>query len=134
MGMLRAGCVLLLLGLAGCLSPEVPEVVTGEWGGAHLGLVVTDAGANLEYDCAEGRISGAVRPDRSGRFSAIGLHIPGHGGPIRFGEILETRPARYDGTVRGDKMTLTVTLTDTNEVLGTFTLTQGASPHVIKCL
>lgn len=126
--------MLLFLGLVGCAGPEIPAVVTGEWGGVHLGLVVTAAGADLEYDCAEGRINGAVRPDASGRFSAVGVHIPGHGGPIRFGEILETRPARYDGTVRGDKMTITVTLTDTNEVLGTFTLIQGASPHVIKCL
>lgn len=132
--MLRPSSVLLLLGLAGCLSPEIPDVVTGEWGGVHLGLVASDAGADLEYDCASGRISGAVRPDRNGRFSAAGMHFPGHGGPIRIDEVPETRPARYDGTVRGDKMTLTVTLTDTNEVLGTFTLVHGASPHVFKCL
>jgi hypothetical protein len=134
MGMLRAGNVFLLLGLAGCLGPEVPDVVTGEWGGVHLGLVVTDAGADLEYDCAEGRITGPLRPDEGGRFSAAGTHFPGHGGPIRIDEIRESRPARYDGTVRGDRMTLTVTLTDSNDVLGTFILIHGASPHVFKCL
>jgi hypothetical protein len=131
---MRASAVLLLLGLAGCVGPETPEVVTGEWGGVHLGLVASDSGADLEYDCASGHIAGQLRPDGSGRFSAAGSHFPGHGGPIREDEVRETRPARYEGTVRGDKMTLTVTLTDTNEVLGTFTLIQGASPHVIKCL
>lgn len=130
----RASGVLLLLGLAGCVGPEIPTVLTGEWGGVHLGLVATGAGAELEYDCASGRIGVAVRPDGSGRFSVAGSHFPGHGGPIRFGEILVERPARFDGNVRGDTMTLTVTLTDTNEALGTFTLVRGASPHVFKCL
>ena len=126
---------LLLLGLVGCMGPETPSVITGEWGGEHLGLVATDSGATLEYDCATGRISGVVRPDGGGRFSSVGLHFPGHGGPgIIPPDPPESRPARYDGTVRGDRMTITVTLTDTGEVLGTFTLMHGASPHVFKCL
>jgi hypothetical protein len=131
--MLRSRSVLLLLGLAGCVGPEIPEVVSGEWGGVHLGLVASEAGADLEFDCASGRITGAVRPDGNGRFSVSGTQTPG-GGPIGFGEGAESRPARYDGTVRGDRMTITVTLTDTNETLGTFTLVRGASPHVFKCL
>jgi hypothetical protein len=134
MSMLRAGSVFLFLGLAGCAGPDIPEVVSGEWGGVHLGLVTTAAGADLEYDCAEGRITGAVRPDANGRFAAVGVHFPGHGGPIRIDETRESRPARYDGTVRGDTMIITVTLTDSNEVLGSFTLIHGASPHVFKCL
>lgn len=126
--------VLLFLGLAGCMAPEVPQVVTGTWGGVHLGLVASDTGAELEYDCASGRITGPVRPDGDGRFSAAGTHFPGHGGPIRIDEVREERPARYDGTVRGSKMTITVTLSDTNDGLGTFSLVRGASPQVIKCL
>lgn len=132
--MRRATWLVLLLGSAGCVGPEIPAVVTGEWGGLHLGLVATEAGADLEYDCASGRIVVAVRPDGGGRFSVAGIHFPGHGGPIRIDEEQIRRPARFDGTVRGDRMTLTVTLTDTQEVLGTFTLVRGASPHVIKCL
>ena len=124
----------LILGLAGCMGPDTPEVVTGEWGGVHLGLVASDSGADLEYDCASGHIAGQIRPDGNGRFSAAGTHFPGHGGPIREDEVRETRPARYDGTVRGEKMTITVTLPDSGETLGTFILTRGASPHVIKCL
>jgi hypothetical protein len=132
--MLRVSILLLIVGLSGCLSPEVPEVVSGEWGGEHLGLVVSDGGADLEYDCATGRITGAIRPDGSGRFSVIGLHFPGHGGPDPIPDPHSARPARYDGVVRGDKMTIVVTLTDTGDYLGTFTLIRGASPHVFKCL
>lgn len=116
------------------MGPEIPDVVTGEWGGLHLGLVATDSGADLEYDCASGRISSAVRPDGDGRFSVNGTHFPGHGGPIRVDEERVQRPARYAGTVRGDQMTITGTLTDTGETIGTFTLVRGATPHVLKCL
>ncbi len=131
--MLRLTWLLLALGAAACTEPEIPEVVTGEWGGPHLGLVVTADGADLEYDCASGSITGAIRPDGSGRFSVPGRHYPGQGGPIG-GGVREVHTARYEGAVRGTKMTITVTLTDINEVLGTFTLVQGASPHVLKCL
>jgi hypothetical protein len=31
-------------------------------------------------------------------------------------------------------MSVTVTLTDTNQLLGSFTLVRGASPYVFKCL
>jgi hypothetical protein len=135
--------LLLLLCLAGCATleapgagtgNEIPALVIGEWGGEHLGLVATDAGADLEYDCATGRIIGPVRPDGSGRFSSPGQFLPGHGGPSGVGGEHETLRARYEGTVRGDTMTLTVTLTDTSVLVGTFTLTRGVSSHVFKCL
>ncbi len=125
--------LLLLLGTA-CLEPGVPSLITGEWGGPHLGMIATATGADLEYDCAMGTIAGGIRPDAGGRFSAVGEHFPGHGGPIRIDEQGERHPARYEGTVRGNTMTVTVTLTDSNQVLGTYTLVRGASPHVIKCL
>ena len=125
---------LMVVGAVGCAGPEIPEVVTGEWGGERLGLVASTTGAELEYDCALGRIADAIRPGGSGRFSAVGTHFPGQGGPIRIDEMKPGRPARYDGTVRGDKMTITVTLTDSSEVLGTFMLVRSASPRVFKCL
>jgi hypothetical protein len=123
-----------VLGALACLDPEVPEVVTGDWGGEHLGMAATATGATLEYDCAEGLITEPIRPDSRGRFSATGLHFPGHGGPIRIGDPQEQHPARYDGTVGGITLRITVTLTDSGTVIGSFTLTRGGSPHVLKCL
>ena len=132
--MARLAWVLLAFGAAACVGPDIPEVVTGDWGGLHLGMIATETGADLEYDCATGRITGAVRPDANGRFSSPGKHFPGRGGPIGGSGQPEMRSARYEGTVRGTKMIITVTLTDTNEVLGLFVLYQGASPRVFKCL
>ena len=95
---------------------------------------VTSAGARLEYDCAEGVIEEPLRPDAEGRFTATGTHTPGHGGPIRFGEILPALRARYDGRVDGEEMRLLVTLTETGAMLGTFELRRGSSGLLTRCL
>jgi len=126
--------VFLFAGLAGCLEANVPELVTGNWGGPHLGLVASAGGATLEYDCATGSIAEPIRPDAAGRFTVSGEHFPGHGGPGLIEENPIRRPARYVGSLRGATITLTVTLTDTQETLGSFTLRLGESPHVFKCL
>ncbi len=70
----------------------------------------------------------------AGRFQLAGTHTREHGGPIRKDEKPDTHPARYNGAVDGDTMTFTVTLTDSNEVLGAFTLTRGRMARVVKCL
>ena len=132
--MLRLSGLLVMAALAGCLEASVPEVVTGDWGGEHLGMLASTSGATLEYDCAAGKIAEPIRPDAAGRFRVTGEHYPGHGGPMRVDEEQVKRPARYDGVVRGDVMDLTVTLTDSNTVVGRFTLVYGRSPFVFKCL
>lgn len=95
---------------------------------------VTSTGARLEYDCAEGVIEEPLRPDAEGRFTAIGIHTPGHGGPIRVGEILPAFRARYDGHVDGERMSLLVTFTETGIVLGSFELRRGSSGLLVRCL
>ena len=123
----------LLLALPQCTA-TVPDSLEGTWGGPHIGLVVSATGAEIEYDCAHGRIAGALRPDEDGDFVATGVHVNEHGGPVREGELADQHPARYVGRVRGSQMTLRVELTDTARVVGTFELERGANPHVFKCL
>jgi hypothetical protein len=95
---------------------------------------VTAAGASLEYDCADGVIDEPLRPDGEGRFTATGFHTPGHGGPMREGEILPAFRARYDGRVIGEQMTLRVTMTETGVELGSFDLRRGSSGLLVRCL
>jgi hypothetical protein len=106
----------------------------GTWGGERLGLEVSEQGARLEYDCAHGTIDEPIVPDASGRFEATGVHYREHGGPVNVDIPAETHPARYTGRTDGKTMTLTVELTDTGETLGTFALTYGEPPMILKCL
>lgn len=134
---MRRSLVLLaaLLGPVACMDPEMPAPVVGEWGGEHLGLVADADGAALEFDCATGEMSEAIVPDSDGHFSVAGFHTPGHGGPIREDEIPVKLPARFYGTIRGDRMTLDINVgAGFDLALGPFTLLRGGPPRVVKCL
>jgi hypothetical protein len=121
------------LSLAGCTSvPQAAVAETGDWGGIHVGLHLTESGGRLEYDCANGTI-GPVLVGPGGRFLAEGTHTPGHGGPVREGEVLPTYPAHYSGVVSGSRITLQGRL-DSGVVLGPFTLMRGAPPQIFRCL
>lgn len=111
-----------------------PSVLIGTWGGDHAGLVATAGGGTLEYDCATGRITEPLRPGADGRFVAAGTHSPGHGGPALIDEVVAQRPAHFSGRVDDSRLELTVVMTDSNVVVGTFQLTRGRTPRVLKCL
>lgn len=126
--------IVISLAAVGCATNPTPVIALGPWGGPHVSMHVTSAGAQLEYDCADGVIEEPLRPDAEGRFTAIGIHTPGHGGPIREGEILPAVRARYDGHVESEQMSLLVTLTETGVKLGPFQLRRGSSGLLVRCL
>ena len=139
--MYRLPTVLLaaLLTACGGGTPSTPSTsrvgsspVVGPWGGTHVGLVLTDSGGTVEYDCASGGLSVPVRPAASGEFQASGFHVRGQGGPVRIDERVDSLPARYLGMIEGDAMSLRVVVgTDT---LGPYTLTRGSAPRIFRCL
>jgi len=114
-----------------CGGPSEPSVLAGVWGGEHVLLTIADASAHLEFDCAHGDI-----PTRlpAPPFSVAGTFVREHGGPIRVGEVPDSHPALYVVSTSGDVMTLTIRLSDSGELVGTFTLTRGSSGRVFKCL
>ena len=124
----------LWISAGGCSGTEASTRLTGSWGAEHIGIVVSENGAKLEYDCAHGSIDEPLIVEENGEFEAVGVHVREHGGPIRLGEIPDEHPAHYKGYVKGNKMTLTVTLIDSEQKIGTFSLTRGAPPRVHKCL
>ena len=104
----------------------------GKWGGAHISLDVHDGGATVEYDCARGSIDEHLKVDRDGRFDARGTFVR-EGGSIRIGITPVKRAARYEGHVSGRTISLKVTLTDTLQTIGSYTLTRGDEGQLRKC-
>ena len=109
------------------------RLATGSWGGMHIRIEVGSRSATIDYDCAHGTIDGPLTIDSKGRFTWRGTHNREHGGPIRSDEKANGRPATYSGWIKGDTMTLTVKLDDTDEVLDTYTLQRGSPGRVFKC-
>lgn len=107
---------------------------TGSWGGNHVALEVSANGASIEFDCAHGAINESFTVDNNGRFDLRGTYEIERPGPQRIGRSPNSNAVRYTGSVNGTTMTLTITLIDRNEVVGTFTLTHGRAPRIVKCL
>ena len=130
-----------VLSMSGCPDAAVAPNPVGVWGGVHVRLEIVNittsgvpGGGSVEFDCAHGSINSPVTTDKSGRFSAAGVYIQEHGGPIRIGEQVIAYPAIYSGEINGAKMTLTVARTDTTWSIGPFTLERGVTGSVFKCL
>ncbi|MBC7933677.1 MAG: hypothetical protein H7Z38_24210 [Rubrivivax sp.] len=111
-------------------SDDMPK---GMWGGNHVRLEVQEGEARIEFDCAHGTL-GNIAPDSAGNFDVAGTFVAERGGPVRVGETGDGRPARFRGSVSDKTLTLKVTLTDTGDEVGTFTLTHGKSVRLTKCL
>jgi hypothetical protein len=106
---------------------------TGTWGGQHISLDVTSDGARLEFDCANGQINQPVMLDGNNAFDVAGVYVQERGGPVRIDEQPNGQPARYSGRVEGQTLTLTITLTDNKQTIGTYTLGHGQNPRIFKC-
>lgn len=115
-------------------SPNPRALPNEIWGGTGISLEVTSDGGKLDYDCAHGTITEKIVLDHEEEFIVKGFHAKEHGGPVRENEDTAGQPAIYRGSISGDSMSLKVTLTDTDETVGTFALTRGKTGRVRKCM
>jgi hypothetical protein len=114
-----------------CTSPTEPTVV-GTWGGTSVSLELDSSGGTLQYMCGNGTIDPGWSLAPDGTFTATGLHYYG-GGPLPSGG-RTPHPASYTGHVAGNHMTLTVTVTDTDAVLGPFDLVRNGPTVFEVCV
>lgn len=121
-----------LLTVASTQAKRPRTISDGTWGGQHIQIVVANGSATIEYDCANGKISGPLKLNSRGRFDLRGTHMAEHGGPVRE-ESEQGQPAHYTGWIDGKKMKLTVTLTNSKTEIGTFELTRGSEGRIFKC-
>lgn len=121
----RRDLVLLPFLLVACSTTPTATSVVGAWGGTSASLVLQADGGQVTYLCGAGTIDAgwSVAPD--GAFTATGRHYYG-GGPVPI-EGRTPHPATYLGHIDGDRMTLTVTVIDSNATLGPFELVRNGS-------
>jgi hypothetical protein len=129
---------LLILPIAfgqACRGPAAPsELPNGTWGGDHISMSVAQPATHVELDCAHAEIPFPIQLDAANRFEASGTFVREHGGPIRQGEVPDSHPASFSGSIAEATMTLTIRLTDSSETIGDYVLTRGATGRVFKCL
>ncbi len=133
-GRLTAAQTLLLCGLTLACSgdPTGPDML-GEWGGEGAAAAVAADLTTFEFDCAHGRVEGPLLLDADEKFSAEGLYFR-EGGPVPPDGWASIR-ARFDGTVTGDRVTLTIHVIGlAQEPIGPRELRKGHAPLLRKCL
>ena len=112
-------------------GPRVPE---GVWGGTGVSLRIGGSGAEIEFDCARGTIPGPLRLDEQGRFEVAGTFERGRPGPIRMGDTPKTEPARYRGTLNGQRLAFEVIPSSTGKPMGPFSAKLGGASRIRSCL
>ncbi|MCG6989427.1 MAG: hypothetical protein LJF06_14790 [Gemmatimonadetes bacterium] len=122
--------ILLSFLLTACATTPTAPSVVGTWGGTSASLVLQPGGGRVMYLCGAGTIDAGWHVAPDGTLTATGEHYFG-GGPMPVGG-WTPHPATYVGHIDGDRMTLTVTVTDTNTTLGPFELVRnGPAVHEI---
>ena len=128
----KGTCILLLGLLLMSFTAKKPQrIATGVWGGQHINMKVGANSATIEYDCASGVINGPLVVDRYGNFKLHGTHTMERGGPVRADAQPKKIPATYTGSIKGNTMTLTLKLADSDDE--TFTLERGKHGELFKC-
>ena len=107
------------------------RVPAGKWGGHHVRLEVSGSGAEFEFDCAHGRLSGPLTL-QNGRFAATGTYVRERG-PIRQDESDQGQRVFFKGEVEGSRMKLIFSLTEDFKDAETFMLTHGVDARLFKC-
>ena len=122
----------IFLGGAYSVSAQHTKPVDkGPWGGAGVLMNVTEAGATIEFDCANASITEEMRVKHDGSFVAEGNFMRSGPGPVRVDD--QGTPAIFKGKVSGKEMTLKISNAKTGDSLGEYSLTQGRQTRLHRC-
>jgi len=117
-------------------SPSGPTnaVPTGVWGGEGIRMEVTDAGADIEFNCARGSISQRLALDAQGHFQLRGTYKAETPAPASDGSVSNGSGATaiYTGALSGSSLHLEVSI-EGQGTPRTFDLVQGDQGHLAKC-
>jgi len=115
------------------MAATAPDPVrSGQWAGQHIVMTVGATSTDIEFDCGRATVPGTIDTSRDGTFAATGTFLQERPGPST-PDGPAKRPMRLSGAVDRDTMNVSFTLSDTNEDLGTFSLTFGGTARLVKC-
>jgi hypothetical protein len=117
-------------------SPVVPSdlrLPLGTYGGDSGGMIVGDTAMHLHIACTFGDVSGRVPVTPDGRFDVAGSYTL-RAYPVAIGPAV---PARFSGSIDGDRIVVTATIDDTvahtTVVRGPVSLRLGVEPRLGPC-
>jgi hypothetical protein len=123
--------VVIFIGTYCTFAERTTPVAKGEWGGTGIAMTVTDGGATIQFDCANGTITEQLRMKRDGSFSAEGTLMRNGPGPIREGA--QGMPVIFKGKITGKAMTLQMTDAKNGDKLAEYSARQGQSARLHRC-
>ena len=130
LGMATIGTVVLLACASGHVTGmRLENVPTGDWGGPHAQLSVSERGATIEFDCGHGTLDEPLALNQEGRFDVSG-RFAREGGPVHEGDT--GQPVRYSGKTDGHELTLEIVF-EKGERSGPYELGLGRSSRLFKC-
>lgn len=136
MGNLGARIVLLgawMMNATLAMGAPAAQPIEGAWGGDRLRLVVDAKGSGrVELDCAGGEIAGPLVVSEKGSFTASGTFEQYRSGPQRGDEPAAVTKARYEGTIQGTTMTLSI-WPEGASAPQIFKLQKGAAVKLVRC-
>ena len=109
------------------------DVKRGIWGGRGISLVVEKNSYVIDLDCGKAAILTRLRIRKDGKFSAIGIMTRSGPGPVMRDAPPRAQRVRFEGRVSGKQMTIKVTLADSGDLVGDYTLERGAQSELTRC-
>ncbi|MEP6786945.1 MAG: hypothetical protein ABJB40_00835 [Acidobacteriota bacterium] len=113
---------------------RVAPVPHGYWGASGIGVTVEEKSVSIQFDCAEAGIREVLTADKTGSFKVKGFYQPHSPGPTRLNDPPKDVPAWFEGKVTGKVMIIKITLVDSKDVIGEYTVELGKTGRMHRCL
>lgn len=108
------------------------SLLTGEWGGLQVRLLLTETGGRLDLSCASASLDTPIRLDAAGRFGAKGRYESFSGGPTLEDVPPATTAAHFDGHVEGNTMHISIRR-EGEKTAERYILERGRRVKLIRC-
>lgn len=108
-------------------------MVSEIWGGDRANMIVGATSTQISLDCGTATITGPIKPDRRGAFSATGYFEDFAAGRIDPDRPPKHIPTRFSGQLTADRLDLTMAVRGEPKPRH-FRLAKGTQVKLIRCM